>query len=634
MKQIILGTAGHIDHGKTSLVKAMTGIDTDRLKEEKERGITIELGFAHLQLPSGQVLGIVDVPGHEKFVKHMVAGATGVDLVALVIAADEGVMPQTREHLEICQLLKVKKGLVILTKIDMVDQEWLELVKEDVSTFLSETFLAGAPILPVSSLTGEGIKELVATLDSMAKEVPEREMGGFFRLPVDRVFTMKGFGTVITGTTISGLIKTGDEVTVYPQGLEARIRGIQVHNREVEEVSAGLRTAINLQGIEKEQIERGNVVATKDSLRPNRIVDVVVHHLKSSPRKLKNRAKVRFHAGTSEIIATLVLLDTDELNPGDSCFAEIRLEEPVAVLARDRYVLRSYSPVRAIAGGEILNAAPRKKKRFSEAALAELKVLNSGNLSEITEQFVLASRFEGVEQSELPFLTNASRKKLEEIVRTLQAKKRIIQYDKDKGTLVHADYLQKARDQILSILDRYHKDFPLKVGLLKEELRSRTSASGDSKLFNFVITQLAQEGVVVQEKEVLRLKDHRVTLAQDQEKVRHEIEETYLKGALQPPYFRELAQKFPGNSGTDVLQVMVKDGILIKVKEDLFFHKDVIEELKRRLIAVLKEKGEIDTPQFKDMTGASRKYTIPLLEYFDITQLTMRIGDKRVLRKR
>jgi len=634
MKQIILGTAGHIDHGKTSLVKAMTGIDTDRLKEEKERGITIELGFAHLELPSGQILGIVDVPGHEKFVKHMVAGATGVDLVALVIAADEGVMPQTREHLEICQLLRVKKGLVVLTKIDMVDQDWLELVKEDVSTFMAETFLAGSPIVPVSSVTGEGIKELVALLDSMAKEVPEREMSGFFRLPVDRVFTMKGFGTVVTGTTMSGQIRTADEVTIYPQGLDARIRGIQVHSREVQEVSAGLRTAINLQGVEKEQLERGNVLATKDSLRATRMVDVVLDHLKSAPRKLKNRAKVRFHTGTSEIIATVVLLDRDNLNPGDTCFAEIRLEEPVAVLARDRYVLRSYSPVRAIAGGEILNAFPQKKKRFSEAALTELKVLNSGNLSEITEQFVLASRFDGVEQSELPFLTNASRKKLEEMIRTLQAKKKLIQYDKDKGTLVHADYLKKARDQILSILDQYHKDFPLKVGLLKEELRSRTAGSGDSKLFNFVTTQLGQEGIVVQEKEVLRLKDHRVTLAQDQEKVRQQIGEIYLKGALQPPYFKELTEKFPGNSGTDVLQVMVKDGILIKVKEDLFFHKDVIEELKERLVAVLKEKGEIDTPQFKDMTGASRKYTIPLLEYFDITQVTMRIGDKRVLRRK
>jgi len=634
MKQIILGTAGHIDHGKTSLVKAMTGIDTDRLKEEKERGITIELGFAHLELPSGQALGIVDVPGHEKFVKHMVAGATGVDLVALVIAADEGVMPQTREHLEICQLLKVKKGLVVLTKIDMVDEEWLALVKEDVSAFLAGTFLEGAAIVPVSALTGQGIQELVGVLDTLVKEIPERETSGFFRLPVDRVFTMKGFGTVVTGTTMSGQIRTADEVTIYPQGMEARVRGIQVHNREVQEVSAGLRTAINLQGVEKEQIERGNVVATKDALRATRMVDVFLDHLRSAPRKIKNRAKVRFHTGTSEIIATVVLLDRDELKPGDTCFAEIRLEEPVAVLARDRYVLRSYSPVRAIAGGEILNTAPQKKKRFSEAALTELKVLNSGNLSEITEQFVLAGLFDGVAQSELPFLTNASRKKLDEIVKTLLSQKKIIQYDKEKGTLVHAEHLKKARDQVLSLLAQYHRDFPLKVGLLKEELRSRTAGSGDSKLFNFVITQMIQEGIVVQEKEVLRLKEHRVTLAQDQERVRQQIEEIYLKGALQPPYFKELIAKFPGSSGTDVLQVMVKDGILIKVKEDLFFHKDVIEELKERLVAVLKEKGEIDTPQFKDMTGASRKYTIPLLEYFDLTQLTMRIGDKRVLRKK
>jgi selenocysteine-specific elongation factor len=389
-----------------------------------------------------------------------------------------------------------------------------------------------------------------------------------------------------------------------------------------------------LQGVEKEQLERGNVLATKDSLRATRMVDVVLDHLSSAPRKLKNRAKVRFHTGTSEIIATVVLLDRDELNPGDTCFAEIRLEDPVAVLARDRYVLRSYSPVRAIAGGEILNAYPQKKKRFSEIALSELKALNSGNLSEITEQFVLASRFDGVVHSELPFLTNASRKKLEETLKTLQAQRKIIQYDKEKGTLIHADYLKKARDQILSILDQYHKDFPLKAGLLKEELRSRTAGTGDSKLFNFLITQLGQEGIVIQEKEILRLKEHHVTLAQDQEKVRQQIQEIYLKGALQPPYFKELTAKFPGNSGADVLQVMVKDGILIKVKEDLYFHKDVIEELKERLVAVLKEKGEIDTPQFKDMTGASRKYTIPLLEYFDITQLTMRIGDKRVLRKK
>jgi selenocysteine-specific elongation factor len=634
MKQVILGTAGHIDHGKTMLVKALTGIDTDRLKEEKERGITIELGFAYLQLPSGELLGVVDVPGHEKFVKNMVAGATGIDLVALVIAADEGVMPQTREHLEICQLLRVKKGLVVLTKIDMVDKEWLELVREDVADFLSGTFLADAPTVEVSAVTGEGLPELLEVLDTMVKEIPEREPGNFFRLPIDRVFTMKGFGTVVTGTTISGSIKTGDEVTIYPKGLESRIRGIQVHNREVNEVSAGLRTAINLQGLEKEQLTRGSVVATKDTLRASRMVDVVFNLLPSAPRKVKNRSIVRFHTGTSEIISTIVLLDRDELAPGQTCLAEIRLEEPTAVMYRDRYVLRSYSPIRTIGGGEILNALPRKKKRFSEAALAELKVLSTGSLSEVTEQYVAAGRFAGTEQSQLPFLTNASRKKLDEIVKALQAQKRIIHYDREKGVLIHADYFNKAREEILATLSRHHQDFPLKVGLFKEELRSRTAGSDNPKLFNYLVNQLSQEEVIVQEKEVLRLKEHRVTLAQDQEKVRHEIEEIYRKSGIQPPYFRELKEKFPGNTGSDVLGVMVKDGILIKVKEDLYFHRDVIEELKNRLVDFLKDRGEIDTPQFKEMTNASRKYTIPLLEYFDITQVTMRIGDKRILRKK
>jgi selenocysteine-specific elongation factor len=634
MKQVILGTAGHIDHGKTTLIKALTGIDTDRLKEEKERGITIELGFAHLSLPSGQVLGIVDVPGHEKFVKNMVAGATGVDIVALVIAADEGVMPQTREHLEICQLLRVKRGLVVLTKVDMVDQEWIELVRDDVSTFLAGTFLAEAPIVEVSAVSGKGLQDLVTLLDTMVKEVPEREAGNFFRLPVDRVFTMKGFGTVVTGTAMSGSIKTGDEVTVYPQGLEARIRGIQVHNKEVNEVSAGLRTAINLQGLEKEELQRGNVVATKDFLRSTRMIDVVFHLLASAPRKLKNRSVVRFHTGTSEIISTIVLLDRDELIQGGTCFAEIRLEEPTAVVFHDRYVLRSYSPIRTIGGGEILNALAKKKKRFSETALSELKVLSTGSLSEVTEQYIAAGRFVGTEQSQLPFLTNASRKKLDEIVKTLQAQKRIIQYDKEKGVLIHADYLSKAREEILATLSRYHQDFPLKVGLFKEELRSRTEGSQNPKLFNHLINQLTQEDVIVQEKEVMRLKDHRVTLAQDQEKVRQQIEEAYRKSGLQPPYFKELKEKFSSSTAADVLGVMVKDGVLVKVKEDLYFHRDVIEELKNRIVDFLKEKGEIDTPQFKEMTNASRKYTIPLLEYFDITQLTMRVGDKRLLRKK
>ncbi len=634
MKQIILGTAGHIDHGKTALIKALTGIDTDRLKEEKERGITIELGFAHLQLPSGQVLGIVDVPGHEKFVKNMVAGATGIDLVAMIIAADEGVMPQTREHLEICELLKVKRGLVVLTKIDMVDEEWLELVREDVREFLSGTFLEDAPVVEVSSLTGQGLEELLGVLDELVKEIPERETGNFFRLPIDRVFTMKGFGTVITGTTISGEINTGDEVTIYPEGFSTRVRGIQVHNREVSHSRAGLRTAINLQGVEKRQIQRGDVLASEDSLKPTYMVDVVLELLPSAPRMLKNRAKVRFHTGTSEIISTVILLDRDELKPGDRCYSQIRLEQPTVVLAHDRYVLRSYSPVRTIGGGEILNALPQKKKRFSEKVLAELKVLDSGDLGRITEQYIASGRYKGVKRSILPFLTNASKKSLEKILNDLAAQKKITLFDKESGLFLHADFLGKARDEITKILAEYHRDFPLKGGLLKEELRSRLKWSDNQKLFNYLVNQLVEENVIVQEREILRLKGHRVTLARDQEKVRSKIEEIYLKGGLQPPYFREVKEKLGGSDADELLQVMVKDGILVKVKEDLYFHRNVIEGLRKKLIEFLRQNGEIDTPEFKSMTNASRKYTIPLLEYFDHSQVTVRVGDKRILRKK
>jgi selenocysteine-specific elongation factor len=634
MKQIVLGTAGHIDHGKTSLIKALTGIETDRLKEEKERGITIELGFAYLELPGGQLLGVVDVPGHEKFVKNMVAGATGIDLVALVIAADEGIMPQTREHLEICELLKIQHGLVILTKIDMVEPDWLELAREEVSEYLSGTFLADAPVVEVSSVTGEGLQDLIQALDQLVRGIPERDVGHFFRLPIDRVFTMKGFGTVITGTTVSGRIRTGDEVTIYPQGVQSRVRGIQVHNREVNEVHAGLRTAVNLQGAEKAAIHRGDILAAKDSLRPTYMIDVSLDLLPSAPRKLKNRAKVRFHNGTSEIISTVILLDRDELGPGETCFAQIRLDEPTTVLRKDRFVLRSYSPIRTIGGGEILNALPRKKKRFSKTALSELKGLHTDEPDKIIELFVSLGRFQGVEEGELQFLTNMGRKSLDGALKALKAQKRLIVYDREPNLLLHADFAEKAKQEILETIGQYHKDFPLRQGLVKEELRSRIRGARNPKLYNYLVNQLTQEKFLVQEKEVLRLKEHRVTLAQDQEKVRQEIGKVYLKSGLQPPYFKDLKAKFPGNTGADILGVMVKEGVLVKVKEDLYFHRQVIDELEKRLVNHLKRNGDISTPQFKDMTGASRKYTIPLLEYFDRAQITVRVGDNRVLRKK
>jgi selenocysteine-specific elongation factor len=634
MKQVILGTAGHIDHGKTSLIKAISGIDTDRLKEEKERGITIELGFAYIELPGGQMLGIVDVPGHEKFIKNMVAGATGIDIVAMVIAADEGVMPQTREHLEICRLLDIKYGLVVLTKIDMVDAEWLRLVREDLAGFFSGTFLENAPIIEVSSVTGQGIDKLLKTLDDLLKKIPERDAGNFFRLPIDRVFTMKGFGTVVTGTTISGSIKTGENVTIYPQGIPSRIRGIQVHNHETHQVQSGQRTAINLQGLEKAEIQRGNILAARDALRPTHMVDVRFDLLQSASKNLKNRAKCRFHAGTAEIMGTIILLDRDELEKGETCYAQIRLDEPTAVLMGDRFILRSYSPVRTIGGGMILNPMPAKKKRFSEEAIRELKIFDSGELKERAEECIRMGKFHGREFSEARFLLNAGEKKFEETLKTLSAQKKIIQYNKEVRTFIHGEYLKKAVDEMLSMVKQYHDEFPLKTGIMKEELRSRSPVADDQRLFNYIISNLISDGALEQDKELLRLKGHRVTFAEDQAKVRREMEDIYRGGGIQPPYFSELKDRFPSSDASPILEVLVKDGVLVKVKEDLYFHREALAGLEKRLIAYLRDKGEISTPQFKEMTGASRKYTIPIIEYFDRTQVTVRVGDNRVLRKK
>ena len=634
MKQIILGTAGHIDHGKTALVKALTGIDTDRLKEEKLRGITIELGFAHLTLSSGITIGIVDVPGHEKFVKNMVAGATGIDVVALIIAADEGVMPQTREHLEICSLLGIKHGLVIITKIDLVDREWLDLVKDDVSVFLTGSFLEDAPIVEVSSETGEGIEELTGALGELAQTVSTRDPGRTFRLPVDRVFTMKGFGTVITGTTISGQTKVGAEVTIYPEGIKSKVRGIQVHHHTVQSVSAGLRTAINLQGIEKETIARGDVVAERDSLRPTSMVDTVLEYLESAPRKLRNRAKVRFHCGTSEIISTTILLDREELSPGERCFTQFRLEKPTVVLAKDRYVIRSYSPIRAIGGGYILNPLPLKKKRFSEESLRELTILNTGSDKEVVEQFIKGSKLLGCSKRDLSFLTNLSMSDLGETIEGLVSNGTVVQAEIENQIYVHSEFYRKAKDDILAILTDYHRRFPLKRGLLKEELRSKMGGNIRERLFNQLVDELVKDSLAVREKDTIWHKDHSIELLGDQEQLRSEIEGIYREAGLEPPYFKELDQDKRDRGGRDLLEIMVKDGTLVKVKEDLYFHKNAIEELKHRVVDFIKESGEITTPQLKEVTGVSRKYTIPLIEYFDKIQVTVRVGDKRVLRKK
>jgi len=637
MKQVILGTAGHIDHGKTSLIKALSGIDTDRLKEEKLRGITIELGFAHMDLPGGERLGIVDVPGHERFVKHMVAGATGIDLVALVIAADEGVMPQTREHMEICELLRVKKGLVVLTKTDLVDDpDWLEMVQEDVIDFLKDTFLEGSEIIRVSAATGEGLEELKQALAKLVHQVEPRSSEGPFRLPVDRVFSMRGFGTVVTGTSAAGKLHIGDPVMVYPKQYKTKVRGLQVHSEEVQEIYAGQRTAINLQAVERAVIQRGDVVATPGALVPTRMIDVRMELLSSSPRPLKNRAKIRFHTGTAEHLATAVLLDREELVPGEQTFAQVRLDQPVTALRGDRFVLRSYSPVQTIGGGTVLHPLPRKHKGHGklEAAVA-LDALLRGDEDDIILWHVLDAAWFGLAVDELQVRTNIPGGHLEKALQRFASQKKVIFFDRENQRFLHPKVLENIQHSVLETLASYHQLYPLKTGMPKEELAAQLPHPLEVKLYNFVLRQLADQDLIATEMEWVRLQTHKIDLSRDEEGIRQKIEQAYRQSGLQPPFFKDVAASLSGTprQHQDVLEWMVSLGTLTKVKEDIYFLTAVIQELQQRLVAFLKEHGEMSTPQFKDMTQASRKYTIPLLEYFDAQRITIRIGDMRRLRE-
>jgi selenocysteine-specific elongation factor len=565
----------------------------------------------------------------------MVAGATGIDLVALVVAADEGVMPQTREHLEICELLKVKYGLVVLTKTDLVDDpDWLELVQEDIRDFLQGTFLAFAEIVPVSATAGDGMQRLVGHLERLCESVEARSSSGDFRLAADRIFSMRGFGTVVTGTAISGRVATGDTLLVYPQQLKAKVRGIQVHNREVTEACSGQRTAINLQGLEKASIERGNVLATPNSLITSHMVDVRLEHLESAPRNLKNRAKVRFHTGTSEVLGTLILLDVDELTPGSGGYAQVRLDKPIAVRRADRFVLRSYSPVRTIGGGQILHPVPKKHKRLVAATIDGLAALEQGEPGDLVKLHLKNAGFTGIGERELSIRANIPEEEISDLLKDLTEQGHVLQFDRESHRYVHMEVADNLAQIIKEQLKKFHQREPLRSGMNKEEVFARLPGGVDTKLFNELVQWLVRQGDIAQEKDVVRLCSHQVALAGEQEKVREQIEVIYRQAGLQPPFFRE-AVKLLGVRDNEVRQVlnwMLEQGLLIKVKEDMYFHQYALEDLKRRLLSFFEEQDEITTPQFKDLTQTSRKYTIPLFEFLDATRFTIRVGDVRRLR--
>ena len=636
MQHFVLGTAGHVDHGKTSLIKALTGTDTDRLKEEKERGITIELGFASLALPCGHTLGIVDVPGHEKFIKHMVAGAAGIDLVLMVIAADEGIMPQTKEHLQICSLLGITTGLVALTKIDLVEKEWLELVRSEITDYLQDTFLAEAPIVPVSAVKETGIPELLAETDKIVSRLQEKNDDGIFRLPVDRIFTMKGFGTVVTGTLISDKIKVGEDVQILPENISTRIRGIQVHNQPTEEAFSGQRTALNLQGIDKATLARGNVLVRPQTLRPTKRLDVFFEYLASNTRKLKNRSLVRLHTGTTEIMTRIVLLNADELSPGEKSFAQLILADEDVVVAGDHFVLRSYSPVTTIGGGRILDPLPGKHKRKNKKILDDLQILQSGALPEKISVLLERAGFNGINVRSLAFRLGIHVKKIREALEKLFSDRQAILLSGDDTTALSSHLYAQLEDLLMKSLADYHQNNPLKEGISKEELRAALAGTVSAKLFNMVLASLGKRNLIASDKDNVRLASHLVQLAGEEDTLRRSIASTYTQAGLTPPSLADVLNGFKDQKAKaqNIVKLMIKDGELIKINEDLCFTGEALTRLREEYKAQLVRDGQATPATFKDLTGLSRKYIIPLMEYFDTSKLTVRVGDHRILRKK
>jgi selenocysteine-specific elongation factor len=630
-KHVVVGTAGHIDHGKTSLVKALTGTDTDRLPEEKARGITIDLGFAFLEEPGGLTIEIVDVPGHERFVKNMLAGVGGIDLALLVIAADEGVMPQTREHLAICQLLRIKSGMVALTKTDLAEPDWIELVTDDVARLLGGTFLAGCPIVPVSVKTGQGLPELRQTLARLAAQVPGRPTDQHARLPIDRVFTVRGFGTVVTGTLMAGRLAVDDRVEIFPRALQAKVRGLQVHGQAVLTAQAGQRTAVNLQGVDRAAVERGDVIAPPDALVPTILADATLELLADAPRPLKARDRVRFHVGTHEVMARVLLVDRQEVAPGDATYGRFRLEAPVCALPGDRYVIRSYSPIVTIGGGTVLDVAPPRFKRKSGALAAHLRLLETAPPASVVEEHLRQAGAAGLRAADLRARTPFGPERLRRLLEELQQTQAVTAVDRE--WYVHREASDRLRSQTLQLLEVFHAQNPLRGGISREELRSR-AGHAQEKVFAQLLAALEADGVVRSERDQVRLASHAIRLTPEQQRVVEGIEAAFRAAGAAPPSPEEALGRL-GIKGTEkheLFQLLVADRRLLRVKESLFFHAVALAEIQDKVVAHLRGKKEISPADVKDLLSVSRKYAIPLMEYFDSQRITVRQGERRVLR--
>lgn len=634
MKHLIIGTAGHVDHGKTVLVEKLTGTNTDRLKEEKDRGISIELGFASMTLNNGQQAGIVDVPGHERFIKNMLAGVGGIDMVILVIAADEGVMPQTREHMDIIQLLQINKGVVVITKIDLVDDELLDLVREDVYDFISQTVLSGAPVCEVSAFTGQGLDRLKEVIIEIAETIPPKPETGLPRLPIDRVFSITGFGTVVTGTLVSGRLEVGDNVEIYPQGILSRIRSLQVHGQKQESGVAGQRVAVNLTGVETSDISRGNVLAAPGTLKPWNRVDVKLHLLKSAPRPVKNRTRARVYLGTEEILSRVILLDREELPPGEDCYAQLIMEQLVACAKNDRFVIRSYSPMLTIGGGKVIDPAARKHKRFKPEVIDALKTREKGTPAELAEQFFNMEETLHSPQNITP-LADFEPEEKGNILNELVEKSKVKKINGDLPLYVGAKIYDRWVKQITTLVEKYHGQYPLREGYPKEELRSRKFSQLTSKQFQQLLQTIENDGFVKLYTRSVSAPSFEPKPDDKQAKIIAQIITKYREAKYQPPGWTEVSKHFKlnENQANEILQYLLRQEILIKIADNILFHNEILKKAQLQIGRYLKENNEISIGETRDILKTSRKYTLPLLEYFDSRKITRRVGDIRVAGK-
>ena len=630
MKSAIVGTAGHIDHGKTALVKALTGIDADRLEEEKRRGITIDIGFAHLDLPGPEGdpfrLGFVDVPGHERFVRNMLAGVGGIDIVLLVIAADESIKPQTREHFDICRLLSVRRGITALTKSDLVDPETLEVVRLEVEEFLRNSFLdaSRAPIVAVSSRTGAGIEDLRRALVDVAAEVPARDSTALTRLPIDRVFTMKGFGTVVTGTLISGTVRKEDELEVFPNGTRIRVRAVEVHGRGADQAGAGQRTALNLGGVTREQLARGMMLAAPGVFRPTSHLDVELSLL-SSAKPLKERTRLRFHSYTSEIMATLTLHGEKQVAPGETAFAQLRLAHPTLLVPGDRFILRQLSPVMTIGGGVVVENTPSRKIGNRSEYISFLRQVRTPGKEALRARVAAAGRA-GLTMSDGIARTGWTRQQLASTLAGIPEITAVGEY------LILTLGLDGIEQQLSSTLDAFHNQNPLVAGMSKEELRGRFPGVAPA-VFSRVLERAARGGKVELAGDLVRLRGRNVVMKDEESESKKILEAAFQTAGLKVPAMKEVLAglKVDKARAQKIVTLLLRDKVLVKVSDDLLFHRDALHDLRRLMAQEKAKSSKINVARFKDLTGVTRKYAIPLLEYLDRERITRRVGDERVI---